>query len=420
MEYKYIIAERTKLMKYIRRSLEDVVSQVTREYPVVLITGPRQVGKTTMLQKMAEGTDRRYVSLDDLNERNLAKTDPELFLQLHKPPILIDEVQYAPELFTYIKVHVDAARNPGDFWLTGSQAFPLTRGVQESLAGRVAVLSLSSLSQGEIGGNRTEPFEIDLDKLSRRKNKRAKADASEIFERIFRGSMPALVSGRNSSGEIFYNGYLTTYIERDVRELSNAIDSLTFLRFITAVAARTGQMLNVADIARDVDVNQKQAKSWLDILETLGLVFYLHPYSNNLVKRLVKTPKLYFYDTGLVCYLAKWSSAETLERGAMNGALLENYVVSEIAKTFLHCGKRPFMYYYRDKDAKEIDVVLEHDGVLNPIGIKKTSNPGSELIKPFGLLDKFGVPRSKGAVVCMKPELSAIDRDNYVVPVWMI
>ena len=420
MEYKYIIAERTKLMKYIRRSLEDVVSQVTREYPVVLITGPRQVGKTTMLQKMAEGTDRRYVSLDDLNERNLAKTDPELFLQLHKPPILIDEVQYAPELFTYIKVHVDAARNPGDFWLTGSQAFPLTRGVQESLAGRVAVLSLSSLSQGEIGGNRTEPFEIDLDKLSRRKNKRAKADASEIFERIFRGSMPALVSGRNSSGEIFYNSYLTTYIERDVRELSNAIDSLTFLRFITAVAARTGQMLNVADIARDVDVNQKQAKSWLDILETLGLVFYLHPYSNNLVKRLVKTPKLYFYDTGLVCYLAKWSSAETLERGAMNGALLENYVVSEIAKTFLHCGKRPFMYYYRDKDAKEIDVVLEHDGVLNPIEIKKTSNPGSELIKPFGLLDKFGVPRSKGAVVCMKPELSAIDRDNYVVPVWMI
>ncbi|MBQ9813646.1 MAG: ATP-binding protein [Thermoguttaceae bacterium] len=407
-------------MKYIRRSLEDVVSQVTREYPVVLITGPRQVGKTTMLQKMAEGTDRRYVSLDDLNERNLAKTDPELFLQLHKPPILIDEVQYAPELFTYIKVHVDAARNPGDFWLTGSQAFPLTRGVQESLAGRVAVLSLSSLSQGEIGGNRTEPFEIDLDKLSRRKNKRAKADASEIFERIFRGSMPALVSGRNSSGEIFYNSYLTTYIERDVRELSNAIDSLTFLRFITAVAARTGQMLNVADIARDVDVNQKQAKSWLDILETLGLVFYLHPYSNNLVKRLVKTPKLYFYDTGLVCYLAKWSSAETLERGAMNGALLENYVVSEIAKTFLHCGKRPFMYYYRDKDAKEIDVVLEHDGVLNPIEIKKTSNPGSELIKPFGLLDKFGVPRSKGAVVCMKPELSAIDRDNYVVPVWMI
>ncbi|MBR4750675.1 MAG: DUF4143 domain-containing protein [Thermoguttaceae bacterium] len=296
----------------------------------------------------------------------------------------------------------------------------MTRGVQESLAGRVAVLSLSSLSQGEIGGNRTEPFEIDLDKLSRRKNKRAKADASEIFERIFRGSMPALVSGRNSSGEIFYNSYLTTYIERGVRELSNAIDSLTFLRFITAVAARTGQMLNVADIARDVDVNQKQAKSWLDILETLGLVFYLHPYSNNLVKRLVKTPKLYFYDTGLVCYLAKWSSAETLERGAMNGALLENYVVSEIAKTFLHCGKRPFMYYYRDKDAKEIDVVLEHDGVLNPIGIKKTSNPGSELIKPFGLLDKFGVPRSKGAVVCMKPELSAIDRDNYVVPVWMI
>ena len=176
----------------------------------------------------------------------------------------------------------------------------------------------------------------------------------------------------------------------------------------------------MADIARDADINQKQVKDWLGILETLGIIFYLHPYSNNMLKRLVKTPKLYFYDTGLVCYLTKWSSPETLESGAMNGAILENYVVAEIRKSYLNCGQEPFMYYYRDKDAREIDIILEHDGVLNPIEIKKTANPGSELTGVFHLLDHSSVPRSKGAVVCMKPELSAIDRDNYIVPVWII
>lgn len=407
-------------MRYIARNLEKVVLEVTKEYPVVLVTGPRQVGKTTMLQKLMEGTDRNYVSLDDLNERNLAKTDPEMFLQLHKPPILIDEVQYAPELFVYIKIHVDKYHNAGDFWLTGSQVFKLMSGIQESLAGRVAVLSLTSLSQAEICGGEMQPFTLDIEELSARRKERTKADTGVIFDRIFRGSMPAIVSEKNSNSQIFYSSYLTTYIERDVRELSDAIDSLKFLHFITAVAARCGQILNIAEIARDADINQKQAKSWLGVLETLGLIFYLHPYANNMLKRLVKTPKLYFYDTGLVCYLTKWSSAETLQSGAMNGAILENYVVAEIRKTYLNCGKDPYMYYYRDKDAREIDIILEHDGVLNPIEIKKTANPGSELIKVFKLIDKSSAKRSKGAVVCMKPELSAIDRENYIVPVWMI
>ncbi|MBO5174925.1 MAG: ATP-binding protein [Eubacterium sp.] len=407
-------------MRYIARNLEKVVLEVTKEYPVVLVTGPRQVGKTTMLQKLMEGTDRNYVSLDDLNERNLAKTDPEMFLQLHKPPILIDEVQYAPELFAYIKIHVDKYHNAGDFWLAGSQVFKLMSGIQESLAGRAAVLSLTSLSQAEICGGEMQPFTLDIEELSARRKERTKADTGVIFDRIFRGSMPAIVSEKNSNSQIFYSSYLTTYIERDVRELSDAIDSLTFLHFITAVAARCGQILNIAEIARDADINQKQAKSWLGVLEALGLIFYLHPYSNNMLKRLVKTPKLYFYDTGLVCYLTKWSSAETLQSGAMNGAILENYVVAEIRKTYLNCGKDPYMYYYRDKDAREIDIILEHDGVLNPIEIKKSANPGSELIKVFKLLDKSSAKRSKGAVVCMKPELSAIDRENYIIPVWMI
>ena len=407
-------------MNYITRNLEGVVIQVTKEYPVVLVTGPRQVGKTTMLKKLMEGTDRGYVTLDDLNERSIAKTDPELFLQLHKPPVLIDEVQYAPELFTYIKIHVDRNHEPGAFWLTGSQVFKLMQGVRESLAGRVAALSLTSLSQAEISGGGMEPFTLDIEALSARKANRKEADARGIFERIYRGSMPAIVSGANSNSQIFYSSYLTAYIERDVRELSDAIDSFKFLRFITAVAARCGQMLNVADIARDADINQTQTKNWLGILETLGIIFYLHPYSNNLLKRLVKTPKLYFYDTGLVCYLTKWSNAETLESGAMNGAILENYVVAEIMKTYLNSGKEPYLYYYRNKDAKEIDIVLEHDGVLNPIEIKKTSTPGTELIKVFDLLDKSSTPRSKGAVICMKPELGAINLDNYIVPIWMI
>lgn len=407
-------------MNYIPRNLESVVLQVTKEYPVVLVTGPRQVGKTTMLQKLMEGSNRGYVSLDDLNERSIAKTDPELFLQLHKPPVLIDEVQYAPELFTYIKVNVDKNHEPGAFWLTGSQIFKLMKGVQESLAGRIAVLSMTSLSQAEVCGGVAEPFIVNLVALSRREKERKFADTKGIFERIFQGTMPAIVSGTNTNSQIFYSSYLSTYIERDIRTLSDSIDSMKFLRFITAVAARCGQMLNVADIARDADINQTQVKSWMAILETLGIIFYLHPYSNNLLKRLVKTPKLYFYDTGLICYLTKWSNAETLECGAMNGAILENYVVSEIVKTYLNAGKEPYMYYYRDKDAKEIDIVMEHDGVLNPIEIKKTSNPGTELIKAFHLLDNASVPRSKGAVICMKPGLSAIDKDNYIVPVWMI
>lgn len=407
-------------MPYIKRSLEKVVLQVSKEYPVVLISGPRQVGKTTMLKKLMEGTDRNYVSLDDLQERALAKNDPEMFLQLHKPPVLIDEVQYAPELFSMIKLIVDKEHRKGDFWLTGSQIFDLMKGVQESLAGRVAVLSLSSLSQTEIYGGEDSPFQLDLKHLTERKEKRTSVDLQEIFRRIFQGSMPAIVSNEVSNNSIFYGSYLSTYIERDVRNLSDSIDSLKFLRFLTAVAARCSQMLNVNEIARDADINLKQAKDWMGILETLGIIFYLHPFSNNMLKRLVKTPKYYFYDTGLVAYLTKWSSPETLENGAMNGAILENYVVSEIRKSYLNSGKAPFMYYYRDKDAREIDIVLEQNGELNPIEIKKSANPAPEILRSFSVLEKTGLKRGKGAVICMKMELSAFNQENFIVPVWLL
>ena len=407
-------------MSYIRRSLEKIVLQVTKEYPVVLLSGPRQVGKTTMLKKLMEGTERNYVSLDDLQERELARTDPELFLQLHKPPILIDEVQYAPELFPYIKIIVDKEQKKGDFWLTGSQVFSLMRGVQESLAGRVALLSLPSLSQAEAYGGEEEMFTLNTESLLSRKKGRKLADAEEIFKRIFKGSMPAIMSGDITSTGIIYNSYLSTYIERDVKSLSDAIDSLKFLRFITALAARCSQMLNISELARDAELNQKQVKDWLGILETLGILFYLYPYSNNLLKRLVRTPKVYFYDTGLVAYLTKWSSPETLASGAMSGSILENYVVSEIRKSYLNNGKEAFIYYYRDKDAKEIDLVLEQDGELHPIEIKKSANPAAEILRVFPVLDKSSLKRGKGAVICLKIDLSAFNKDNYIVPIWMI
>ena len=339
---------------------------------------------------------------------------------MHNPPILIDEVQYAPELFPYIKLIVDKEQTKGDFWLTGSQVFSLMRGVQESLAGRVALLSLSSLSQTEAYGGQEQTFTLTPESLLSRKEGRKPADAEEIFKRIFKGSMPAIVSGDISSPGIFYNSYLSTYIERDVKSLSDAIDSLKFLRFITALAARCSQMLNISELARDAELNQKQVKDWLGILETLGILFYLYPYSNNLLKRLVKTPKVYFYDTGLVAYLTKWSSPETLTSGAMSGAILENYVVSEIRKTYLNNGKEAFMYYYRDKDAKEIDLVLEQDGELHPIEIKKSANPASEILRVFPVLDKSSLKRGNGAVICLKTELSAFNKENYIVPVWMI
>ena len=406
---------------YIKRDMEKLVTELSSEYPAILITGPRQVGKTTMLQKLMEGTGRAYVTLDDLNARQLAKTDPELFLQTYGTPILIDEVQYAPELFTYIKIMVDKNHTPGEFWLTGSQAFKLMQGIQESLAGRVAVLNLSSLSQNEIYNHCVnEPFKPDLERLKQKQSKADSADLMQMFERIWRGSMPAIASGTYSNRDIFYSSYISTYINRDVRDLLPAVDSLNFLQFITAVAARTSQLLNIAEIARDASIDQMTAKKWLGILETLGLISYLRPYSNNALKRAIKTPKLYFTDCGLAVYLTKWSSPETLESGAMNGAIFENYVVSEIVKSYYNAGKEPYLYYYRDKDAREIDVIMESDGRLHPIEIKKSASPNNGMIKAFSLLDKATVPRGVGAVICMKNELSALSRENLIVPAWLI
>ena len=407
-------------MSYIKRDLENIILDLNEQYPAILITGPRQVGKTTMLQNLMEGTDRTYVTLDDLNARALAKSDPAMFFQLYKPPILIDEVQYAPELFSQIKLLIDRSHKAGDFWLTGSQIFKMMEGVQESLAGRVAVLTLSPLSQNEIyHGTPNIPFSLDFEVLQKKQKDIKSVTALEMFSRIHTGSMPAIASGKYKDSNIFYMSYMSTYIERDIKEISGRIDSLNFLKFITSAAARCGQIVNYASIAQDADINQLAAKRWLQILETLGIVFFVHPYSNNTLKRTIKAPKLYFYDSGLVAYLTKWTSAETLESGAMSGALLENYVISEIFKSYHNDAKEPFIYYYRDRDMKEIDIIIEVNGNLHPIEIKKTATPSFQLINVFKLIDKTE-KRGNGAILCMAEELSAFNADNYIVPIALI
>lgn len=408
---------------YITRHMEKPVMELNEQYPVLLLTGPRQVGKTTMLEHLieVEGKGRKKVSLDDLTLRELAKTDPKMFFQLYQPPLLIDEVQYAPELFPYIKIMVDERHQPGDFWLTGSQLFKMMKGVQESLAGRVALLHLSPLSQSEIMKRPTEPpFSLELPLLSERQNGRQMLNTPEVFQRIHQGGMPALVTGTYSNASIFYSSYIDTYMERDVRRLSNDIDSLKFLRFLRSVAARTSQQVNYKGIADDAEIDQTTAKNWLHVLEALGIIFLLEPYSNNVLKRTVSTPKLYFYDSGIVCYLTRWSSPETAMEGAMSGALLENYTVAEIIKTYQNAGQEPFLYYYRDKDAREIDLILERDGKLFPIEIKKMASPPKKLTKVFDLIDKSPLQRGTGAILCMADQLGAFDQNNLIVPISLI
>jgi len=408
---------------YITRHMEKPVMELNEQYPVLLLTGPRQVGKTTMLEHLieVEGKGRKKVSLDDLTLRELAKTDPKMFFQLYQPPLLIDEVQYAPELFPYIKIMVDERHQPGDFWLTGSQLFKMMEGVQESLAGRVALLHLSPLSQSEIMKRPPEPpFSLELPLLSERQNGRQMLNTPEVFQRIHQGGMPALVTGTYSNASIFYSSYIDTYMERDVRRLSNDIDSLKFLRFLRSVAARTSQQVNYKGIADDAEIDQTTAKNWLHVLEALGIIFLLEPYSNNVLKRTVSTPKLYFYDSGIVCYLTRWSSPETAMEGAMSGALLENYTVAEIIKTYQNAGQEPFLYYYRDKDAGEIDLILERDGKLFPIEIKKMASPPKKLTKVFDLIDKSPLQRGTGAILCMADQLGAFDQNNLIVPISLI
>ena len=410
-------------MRFIERDLKSKIIELNKEYSAILITGARQVGKSTLFKNIMEEihADREIVTLDDLEERALAKKDPAMFLQIHEPPVMIDEVQYAPELFSYIKIAIDRGAAPGSFWLTGSQAFKLMELAQESLAGRVAILRLSSLSQHETYGNGEDStFNVSLDGIKGRRKTHAPAAMDEIYKRIWNGGMPGLISGKFTDRDVYYSSYIQTYIERDVSELIRGVDKFLFQDFIRSAASRVGEVMNLHAIASDVGINDDTAKRWLQVLEKSDVIALLRPYSNNALHRTIKAPKLYFFDTGLVAYLTKYSSPEILANGALAGHILENYVVTEIVKSYKNAAKDCLFWYYRDKDNKEVDMILESDGELHPIEIKRSVNPGTEIAGAFKVLDKATVPRGTGAIICMREELSAIDSNTLIVPVWMI
>ena len=406
-------------MNYIKRDIEKTIIELSKEYSCILLTGPRQVGKSTLLSHIS--SSRETVTLDDLQERNLAKTDPEMFLKMHKPPVLIDEVQYAPELFSYIKMAIDAGAEAGSYFLTGSQSFELMRLSQESLAGRIVILNLSSLSSNELYSKREiRPFTISLKDLLLRSESIASSDLDEVYERIWKGGMPSLLSEKFSNRDAFYSNYLQTYIFRDLREEITIKSEWQFADFVRSLACRVGQVLNIHSVAKDVGISDDTAKRWLAVLRKSEIIFFLNPYSNNLLKRNIKTPKVYFFDTGLVAYLTRHPDSRILESSSINGAILENYVISEIRKSYINCGKEPHMHYYRDKDQREIDLILDHDGLLHPIEIKKTMNPSLSMTDAFDILKKADVKAGEGAIICLKSKLSALDSKTLIIPVWYI
>jgi len=405
-------------MEYKQRTLAKTIHQVSSTFPVLLLTGPRQVGKTTLLEDCAT-QERHYVTLDDLEQRALAQADPALFLQIHNPPVIIDEVQYAPQLFGAIKIAVDTRKQPGLFWLTGSQKFHLMQGIVETLAGRAAILDLLGLSQVEIGGKSetSRPFLPTIEWIEHARSQTKDMEIMDVYQSIWRGSFPKVALDNNTDRDIFYNSYIQTYIQRDVRDLTRVGDEMAFVRFLRAAAARTGQLINYADMARDVDVDMKTVKSWLSILETSGLVYMLQPYHSNVTNRLVKTPKLYFLDTGLCAYLTQWSTPESLESGAMSGAILETYMLSEILKSYWHNGKTPHFYFYRDRDQKEIDLLIEKDGCLYPIEFKKSASPSAHAANNFLSLEKLKRMVGFGAIICLKQKDTLLSRTVAAIPV---
>lgn len=413
-------------MTYIKRAAEEPVRQVSKMFPVLLLTGPRQVGKTTLLQRLAEeekkeGIDRKYVTLDDPDVRFLAKRDPALFLQRFSPPVLIDEIQYATELLPYIKMSVDKSKNKGDFWITGSQVFRLMKNVSESLAGRVGIVNLLGLSDSEIYQEPSEPFTTDAANLMKRLSVRNSKNLNEIYDRIFRGSMPELYADSNVDWETYYRSYVDTYLQRDIRDLAQVADEMQFYNFMTVVAAHTSKPVVYEELANATGISAPTAKKWLSILVSSHIVALVQPYHNNALKRVVKMPLLHFLDTGLAAYLLKWGNPEALERGAMSGAFFESYVFSEIYKSYLNAGKEPPIFYYRDKDKKEIDLLLYQNGVLSPIEIKKSASPGKAAIKNFKVLEPaLNVEIGTGSVVCMANNLLPVDDKNWYVPVWLI
>ena len=404
-------------MAYITRELERKFLKMSGFFKAVLVTGARQVGKTTMLKHLAGGTDRTYVSLDNAMARDLAKSDPVLFFQTYKPPILIDEVQKAPELFEQIKIICDETDEKGLIWLTGSQQYGMMKKVRETLAGRIGILELYSLSQREKNGLvLDEALDFSLTTLQARQQRVPKNDVKKVFEHIWEGGMPQVWGVDQELRGEYFNSYVDTYLMRDVAEAGGITDAVRFRKFLLGCAALVSEQVNYATLAESADISQPTAKEWLRILEGLHIVYLLQPYSNNALKRLSKTPKLYFCDTGLCAYLSMWLTPDVLRGGAASGHFYENYVIMELVKNYAYAKSKANLTYYRDSNAKEIDVFVEENNIIHPLEIKKSATPDKREVKKYSVLDKAELDRGSGGIVCMCEEPIPIDEKNCFIP----
>jgi predicted AAA+ superfamily ATPase len=387
-------------------------------FGAVLVTGPRQVGKTTMLKKAA--ANAAYVTLDDPLLLAAAVEQSGTFFKDNPPPVFIDEIQYAPKLFPQMKMIIDSEKKKGLFFMSGSQQFHMMKNVSESLAGRLGLLTLLGLSMREKRDvDFTDPFLPTIDYFSAYSQKVKNLSYDDVWYNIHRGSMPELYANSDFDWQMFYGAYVRTYIERDIRELTQVSDELKFINFMTVAASRIGQLLNLASLARDVGISQPTAERWMSILTTSGIVYLLKPYSANIAKRTVKTPKLYFTDTGLAAYLTKWNTPEVLKSGAMAGAFFENFVISEILKSYYNKGiLEPPLYFYRDKNMNEVDLLIEDGGIIHPLEMKKHADPKKDDIAVFSVLDRIpSVKRGPGGVICMYDNLVTIKNNDRVIPV---
>ncbi len=404
-------------MDYIKRELERKFLAMNQVFKAVMVTGARQVGKSTMLKKLAESEERTYVNLDNSRDRELAKSDPALFFQTYKPPILIDEAQKAPELFEHIKMICDESDQNGLFWLTGSESKKLMKEARDSLAGRICILRMYSLSQREKAGlSDIGELDFSLVGLSGRANHFMDNNIIDVYSHIWEGGMPATIGMTDEQRMEYYDSYIETYLMRDAVDDNGISDTEGFRKVLRACAAFSGNLINYSDIAASGNVSVPTAKEWVKTLQTMGIVFLLEPYSNNELKRLIKTPKLYFCDTGLCAYLSMWTSRETLLNGAASGHYFENYVVAEFIRMYSYSKTKVEMTFYRDTNQKEIDIVLEENGVLHPIEIKKSSNPERKSINSFSLLGKSSLKIGEGGIVCMTGKPYPIDGNNSFIP----
>ena len=405
---------------YIKRHIEQAVLDRAKMKGAVVVTGARQVGKTTLLEKLKPDVPK--ITFDDLSVRRQAIAEPSIFFEFNPPPVFIDEAQYAPEIFHYIKILLDKSRKKGDFFLTGSQSYELMENITESLAGRAGILDLYGLSLREINGEGPSgPFLPKAEYLKERKAYGTAMNAPKIWETMHRGSLPELVANPEFNWRQFYADYVRTYIERDIRRLTQVADEESFYKFMTVCAAMTGQLLNLASIAKDVGISEPTAKRWLSILKTSGIVYLLRPYGNNAIYRAVKTPKLHFMDIGLAAYLTRWLTPETMLSGAMNGHFFESFVVGEIIKSYANAGLEADLYFLRDGRQKEIDVLIFENDTLYPIEIKCSAEPTAGDIKSFETLNEIkGAKIGEGGIICMSNELLPLKNKNYIIPVWAI